>query len=380
MESISKGLEDVNIKWTRLTTIDGEKGILRYSGYRIEDIINSGAMAEEIQYLFLYGELPNRSQLESFRKKVEEGYNVPDYVLGAITNLPRTSDVVALQMNAVAALAAAEPFKWDKATNRDYAARLIGQMASITASGIRHVLGKSPIKLKSSDSLARSFLEAVFDKKPSEKEVSALNSALILYLDHEVPASTTAGLVVVSTLSDMYSGVTGALAALKGPLHGGAAEAAAMQFKEIGSPENVENWFKENIDAGKKRLMGFGHRVYKTYDPRAKIFKSIAEGLGLTGEAKKLYDIAVKLESIGISKFGAKGIYPNTDFYSGIVYMALGFPLQNNIYTSLFALSRVTGWTAHFIEYVEEQHRLIRPRAVYVGPSERKFVPLNERK
>ncbi len=380
MESISKGLEDVNIKWTKLTTIDGEKGILRYSGYQIEDIINAGALAEEIQYLFLNGELPNRSQLDLFREKIEAGYDVPDYVLNAITNLPRSSDVVALQMNAIAALAATEPFKWDKATNRDYAAKLIGQMASITATGIRHVLGKEPVKLKSSDSLARSFLSAVFDSEPSERAVAALNTALILYLDHEVPASTTAGLVVVSTMADMYSGVAGALAALKGPLHGGAAEAAAMQFKEIGSPDMVESWFKENIDSGKKRLMGFGHRVYKTYDPRAKIFKSIAENIGLTGEAKNLYEIATKLEKLGVNKFGPRGIYPNTDFYSGIVYMALGFPLQNNIYTALFALSRVTGWTAHFIEYVEEQHRLIRPRAVYVGPQERKYIPLQERK
>jgi citrate synthase len=379
MESISRGLEDVNIKWTRLTTIDGEKGILWYAGYRIEDIINAKAKAEEIQYLFLYGNLPNRSQLDDFEKKVQEGYKIPDYSIKAITALPRTSDAVALQMNAMATFAATEKFSWNKATDRDTATRIIGQMASVTAVAIRHAMGKEPKLLEPSSSLAESFLKAVFDRSPSEKEVEAMNDALILYLDHEVPASTTAGLVVVSTLSDMYSGIVGALAALKGPLHGGAAEAAAMQFQEIGDPSKVDSWFQENIKSGKKRLMGFGHRVYKTYDPRAKIFKRLAQELNLKGAPKTLYEIAERLEELGIKELGAKGIYPNTDFYSGIVYMGLGFPLQNNIYTALFALSRVTGWMAHFIEYVEEQHRLIRPRAVYVGPSERPFVPLDKR-
>ena len=379
METISKGLEDVNIKWTRLTTIDGEKGILWYMGYRIEDIINAKAQAEEIQYMFLYGELPKKSQLDEFKKKVEEGYKIPDYAIKAITNLPRSSDVVALQMNAMASFAATEKFNWNKQTDREYASKIIGQMASVTAVAIRHVLGKPPKLLEPSGSLAESFLRAVFDKEPSEKEVEAMNDALILYLDHEVPASTTAGLVVVSTLADIYSGIVGALAALKGPLHGGAAEAAALQFLEIGDPNKVEPWFEENIKTGKKRLMGFGHRVYKTYDPRAKIFKKLAEDLNPSGQAKTMFEIAKKLETLGINELGKKGIYPNTDFYSGIVYMSLGFPLQNNIYTALFALSRVTGWMAHFLEYVEEQHRLIRPRAVYVGPSERPFIPIDKR-
>ena len=379
MESISKGLEDVNIKWTRLTTIDGQKGILWYMGYRIEDIINAKASAEEIQYMFLYGQLPTKSQLEEFKKKVQEGYNIPDYAIRSVTNLPRSADSVALQMNAMASFAATEKFTWNKQTDREYASRIIGQMASVTSVVIRHVLGKEPKPLEPSDSLAKSFLKAVFDREPTEKEVEAMNDALILYLDHEVPASTTAGLVVVSTLADIYSGIVGALAALKGPLHGGAAEAAAMQFLEIGDSSKVESWFAENIKSSKKRLMGFGHRVYKTYDPRAKIFKRLAQELNPKGQAKTLFEIAEKLETLGINEFGGKGIYPNTDFYSGIVYMSLGFPLQNNIYTALFALSRVTGWMAHFLEYVEEQHRLIRPRAVYVGPSERQFVPIDKR-
>ncbi len=381
-EEISKGLEDVNIKWTRLTTIDGEKGILKYGGYSIEDIVNNNAQVEEIQYLFLYGNLPTLEQLKNFKKKIEEGYNIPDFVIDIIRKLPRESDAVAMQMTAFASLAAKETnFKWNKETNRDVAAVQIGRMVAITANIYRHIMGMDPVKVKPYPTLAETFLRATFGRDVTKDEIDAMNTALILYTDHEVPASTTAGLVAVSTLSDIYSGVASALAALKGPLHGGAAEAAIAQFAEIGSAEKVETWFNENILTGKRRLMGFGHRVYKTYDPRAKIFKRIAEKLVVRNEeAKKYYQIATKLEELGIKNYGIKGIYPNTDYYSGIVYMAIGIPLRNNIYTALFALSRITGWQAHFIEYVEEQHRLIRPRAVYRGPADRKFVRIEGRK
>lgn len=380
-EEVSKGLEDVIIKWTRLTTIDGEKGILRYGGYSIEDVVKSGAQVEEIQYLFLYGKLPNAEELKKFRENIEKGYKLPDYTIDLIRKLPQESDTVAMQMTAFAAMAAAETkFKWNKDTNREIAALSIGRMAAITANIYRHIMGMKPKLPEPSESFAQSFLTATFDKKPKKEDVEAMNAALMLYTDHEVPASTTGGLVAVSTLSDIYSGVTAALAALKGPLHGGAAEAAIAQFAEIGSEDNVEKWFNENIVAGKKRLMGFGHRVYRTYDPRAKIFKAIGEDLSKNNaEASNMYKIATKLDSLGIKNFGAKGIYPNTDFYSGIVYMAMGFPLRNNLYTGLFALSRITGWQAHFIEYVEEQPRLIRPRAIYKGIESREFVPLKDR-
>lgn len=380
-EEVSKGLEDVIIKWTRLTTIDGEKGILRYGGYSIEDVVKSGAQVEEIQYLFLYGKLPNTEELKRFRENIEKGYNLPGYTIDLIKKLPRESDTVAMQMTAFAAMAAAETkFKWNKETNREIAAVSIGRMSAITANIYRHIMGQDPKLPEPSDSFAQSFLTATFGKKPKKEDVEAMNAALILYTDHEVPASTTAGLVAVSTLSDVYSGVTAALAALKGPLHGGAAEAAIAQFAEIGSEDKAEKWFNDNILKGNKRLMGFGHRVYRTYDPRAKIFKTIGENLSKNNaEARNLYKIATKLDDMGIKQFGSKGIYPNTDFYSGIVYMSMGFPLRNNLYTGLFALSRITGWQAHFMEYVEEQHRLIRPRAIYKGIETRPFVSLKDR-
>lgn len=374
----SRGLENVIIKYTALTFIDGNKGILKYRGFPIEEIVNKGTY-EELIYLFLYGKLPNRDELNHVKDIINKNYEVSKEVLDAIYMMPKDADPIALLELSTAVLAGLEKdFKWNKATDKEKAIEILPKMATIVANVFRHKEGKSPKIPSPSDSYARSFLEACFDRKVTDEEASVMDKALILYADHEVPASTTAGLVVVSTLSDIYSGVVGALAALKGPLHGGAAEAAFRQYLEIGSPDKVEEWFNEKIIKGKNRLMGFGHRVYKVYDPRAKIFKSMAEQLVQKNpEARKYLEVAEKVEDLGIKQFGAKGIYPNTDFYSGIVYYALGFPLY--MYTALFALSRTLGWLAHFIEYVDEQHRLIRPRAVYIGPESATWVPIDQR-
>ncbi|MEM3951547.1 citrate synthase, partial [Saccharolobus sp.] len=255
---------------------------------------------------------------------------------------------------------------------------IIAKMATLVSNVYRRKEGNKPRIPEPSDSFAKSFLLASLAREPTAEEINAMDKALILYTDHEVPASTTAALVAASTLSDMYSSLTAALAALKGPLHGGAAEEAFKQFVEIGDPNRVEMWFNDKIINQKNRLMGFGHRVYKTYDPRAKIFKKLASTLiERNSEAKKYFEIAQKLEELGIKQFSSKEIYPNTDFYSGIVFYALGFPVY--MFTALFALSRTLGWLAHIIEYVEEQHRLIRPRALYVGPEHQEYVPIDKR-
>jgi len=378
-EVVSSGLEDVYIEWTRLTHVDGDRGELTYSGYAVEDILGKGALAEEVMYLFLHGELPSAGELRRFRGYIEEGYEIPDQVVATIGLAPRSASVVALQMQGMSALSAFSP-GGQRYDDPDSAARLIGQMVAITSVSLRHVMGKKSRLPLPSDSVSRSFLGAVFDVEPEEKKVDALNAALILYMDHEVPASTTAGLVAVSTLADLYSGVVAALAALKGPMHGGAVEEVIKQFRDIGDPSRVDEWFAENVLNKKKKLMGFGHRVYKTYDPRAKAFKALASSLDLSGGSAALFDVAKALEEVGIYALGQKGIYPNADYYSGLVYMGIGFPPSNDAYTGLFAMSRVTGWIAHFLEYVEEQHRLIRPRAVYVGPDRREFPPLFERR
>ncbi|ARM74801.1 citrate synthase [Acidianus manzaensis] len=376
MSEISRGLENVFIKATSLTYIDGEEGILRYRGYNIEDLV-SNCDYEEIIYLMLYGELPTQSQLKKVKEKINESYELPPQVIKILEELPHEADAIAMMETGFSALASYYDYSWKKEENKERALEIIAKSNSIVANVYRIKEGLRPKVPEPSDSYAKSFLTAAFSREPSEKEVKAMNAALILYTDHEVPASTTAALVTSSTLSDMYSCIVAALAALKGPLHGGAAEAAFKQFMEIKDPSNVDKWFNENIIQGNKRLMGFGHRVYKTYDPRARIFKKYAEEIAKTDDARRYLEIAKKLEEKGIEHFGGKRIYPNTDFYSGIVFYSLGFPVY--MFTSLFALSRVLGWLAHIIEYVEEQHRLIRPRALYVGPIKRDFIPLENR-
>ncbi|AWR96322.1 citrate synthase [Acidianus sulfidivorans JP7] len=376
MSEISRGLENVFIKATSLTFIDGEEGILRYRGYNIEDLV-SNCSYEEIIYLMLYGELPTYDELNKVKEKINENYNLPPQVIRILEELPHDADAIAMMETGFSALASYYNYPWKKGENKERALEIISKASSIVANVYRIKEGLKPEIPEPSESYAKSFLKATFSREPSEKEVEAMNAALILYTDHEVPASTTAALVTSSTLSDMYSCIVAALAALKGPLHGGAAEAAFNQFVEIGDVSNVETWFKENILKSNKRLMGFGHRVYKTYDPRARIFKKYAKELAKTDEARRYLEIAERLEDLGIEHFGGKKIYPNTDFYSGIVFYSLGFPVY--MFTSLFALSRVLGWLAHIIEYVEEQHRLIRPRALYVGPIKRDFIPISSR-
>ncbi|MEM0294448.1 MAG: citrate synthase [Saccharolobus sp.] len=377
MSVVSKGLENVIIKTTSLTFIDGEKGILRYRGYDINDLVKFGSYEETI-YLMLYGKLPNSNELNKLKEKLNEEYEVPQEVIDTLYLMPRDADAIGLLEVGTSALASIDKgFKW-KENDKEKAISIIAKMSTLVANVFRRKEGNKPRIPEPSDSYAKSFLSASFAKEPSKDEIYAMDKSLILYADHEVPASTTAALVACSTLSDMYSSLTAALAALKGPLHGGAAEEAFKQYVEIGDPNNVEKWFDEKIINQKNRLMGFGHRVYKTYDPRAKIFKNLALTLiDKNPEAKKYFEIAQKLEELGIKHFSSKQIYPNTDYYSGIVFYALGFPIY--MFTALFALSRTLGWLAHIIEYVEEQHRLIRPRALYIGPEYKQYVPLSQR-
>ncbi len=379
-DRLSPGLERIYITPTKLTYIDGEMGELRYMGYRIQDIISAGARAEEVQYAFLNGSLPNREELRRFAELIESGYDLPGYVVDAITSLPRSSDAVAMQSVAVASLAALSELTWSHEKKRDLFAVMLGQMSAITAVSLRHAMGKKPRLPSPGATYAESFLAALSGDRPSEMRAKAMNDSLILYMDHEVPASTTAGLVTASTLADPYSSVLSALSALRGPLHGGATEGVMSQLMEIGDPSAVERWFRENVLSGKRKLMGFGHRVYKSYDPRALAFKSMALELASGHDTAKLLSTALALEEVGIKSLGEKRLYPNADFYSPIVYACIGIPYSRGSYTAMFALSRLAGWLAHFDEYLSFGGRIMRPRALYVGPDKRPFPPLDERR
>ncbi|MEM3852025.1 MAG: citrate synthase [Methanomassiliicoccales archaeon] len=374
---VSSGLEDVYIKNTALTFIDGEKGILRYRGYDVNELVEHSTF-DEVAYLMLLGELPKREELKSFSSRIQHGYRLPQFVTSIISSLPRDADPLSVYMTALSALSSLERnYTYSKENDVEKSAVILGNAGAITAATFRHMNGQEPVEYSGADNFASAFLQAAFGRKMGQDAVSLMDKALILYIDHEVPASTTAALVACSTLSDMYSSVAAAVAALKGPLHGGAAEAAFRQFQEIGDVGNVEQWFKKNIVEGKRKLMGFGHRVYRTYDPRMLIFKRLAARAINSQEQRKLFDIAQKLEELGVRQFSEKHVYPNTDFYSGIAFSAIGFPV--NMFTALFALSRTAGWLAHISEYNETEPRLIRPRAIYNGPGPRKLVPLSGR-
>ncbi len=370
MSEISPGLENVYIKYTALTYIDGEKGIMRYRGYDINELAEKSTF-EKVSYLMLFGELPDSKELINFNDSINRNLRLDGYLKTILKNMPENADALGLLQTLLSAKASSEiNYKYSADNDSKKVPEILGNVLSMVANICRIKTGRDIIDPEPLNDYSSTFLHACFDSFTKD-QADAMNSALILYMDHEIPASTTAALVTASTLSDMYSSLASAVTALRGPLHGGAAEGAYRQFQEIGSPGNVEKWFNENIVNGKKRLVGFGHRVYRTYDPRLKTFKKYAEMLSVTPEQKNILEIAKKLEMLGVEKFGKKGIYTNTDFYSGIVFNALGFPVD--MFTTLFGLSRVTGILAHIMEYVETQERLIRPRAIYNGKDYREY-------
>ena len=370
MEEISPGLENVYIKYTELTYIDGNKGIMRYRGYDINDLAEKSSF-EAVSYLMLFGKFPDTKELTKFRDKINSNLVLADYLKHILLAMPERSDALGMLQTLLSAKASEElNYKYTKENDREKIPEILGQVLSMVANIYRIKEGDNIIDPDPYETYAETFLRACFGSA-NKNQIKAMDSALILYMDHEIPASTTAALVTASTLSDMYSALASAVTALRGPLHGGAAEGAYRQFLEIGSPENVDKWFNDNIINGKRRLVGFGHRVYRTYDPRLKTFKKYADMLATTDELKNILATAKKLEDTGVNAFGARGIYTNTDFYSGIVFKAIGFPVD--MFTTLFGLSRVSGILAHITEYVETQERLIRPRAIYRGQGERKL-------
>ncbi len=235
------------------------------------------------------------------------------------------------------------------------------------------------LKPKEDLSLAGNLLYLVNGREYDERDVRGLDMSLILYAEHGMNASTFASVVVASTGSDYYSSIVAGLGALRGPLHGYANTAALEQFMEIGDPSNVEKWFKENIESRKRRLIGFGHRLYRIHDPRAKHYRRWLEENShrFEQDVRKIYDIAMKLYEIAMSSFLAdKKIYPNCDYWSALLYHALNLPKE--VYTPIFAMSRISGWTAHIIEY-RENNVLIRPKAYYIGEVDKKYIPIEKR-
>jgi citrate synthase len=370
-----------------ITYIDGDAGILRYRGYPIEQLAEQSTYIE-VAYLLLHGELPNAEQAaawekeityhtfihENVRKRFLEGFNYDAHPMGMLV-----SAIAALSTYYKEAKDLEDPEVLQKQI-----VRLIAKMPTLAAAAHRFSVGQPFVYPDNSLTYPQNFLSMMWKVaepryEPDPILSKALDVLFILHADHEQNCGTTAMRVAGSSHADPYSSAAAATAALYGPLHGGANEAVIKMLTRIGSMDNVPA-FVEEVKSQKKTLLdGFGHRVYKTYDPRATIVKNLADQVFSVTGKNPLLDIALKLEEVALSDeyFISRKLYPNVDFYSGLIYQAMGFPTE--MFTVLFAIPRTAGWLSHYQEQLAQGAKIARPRQLYVGAGERKFVPMSER-
>jgi len=377
---INKGLENVCMDKSTICFIDGFHSKLYYRGYSIEDLARNSTY-EEVVYLILHDKLPTKRELSDFSGWMREERDIPGQVVELLRKIPKDIEPMEILRTAVSYLGNLDPGRYDMSRDGMYrkTIRLISKMPSIVAYWHRIKNGLDLVEPDPRLSHAENFLYMLHGKRQEELLNRAMDVSMILYAEHEMNASAFTAVVIASTLSDYYSAIVGAIGALRGPLHGYANVEAMRQFDEIGSPENVDSWYRENILTGKKRVMGAGHRVYKSYDPRAKIFreyaKIFAEKYG--GKVKNYYDIAYRLETLVMAQLcEPKNICTNCDFWAGICYYAMGIPID--LYCAVFAAARTVGWSAHIIEYTAD-NRILRPRLYYDGEVDKEFVPIDRR-
>src|SRR3989454_2377079 len=371
--SLIRGLEGVVAAETRLCDLDGKNGRLAYGGYDIEDLARQ-ATFEEVAYLLWHGELPGKPQLDRFVSELISARSIPRELIEAFRLMPRSTDPMRALQAAVAILGMHDPDTTDNShdANRRKAARVASQLAIAICAHHRVRGGQEPVTPAADLGHAANFLYMLTGVRPSATAAKAFDASLTLYAEHEMNASTFTTRVITSTQSDMHSAVAGGVGALKGPLHGGAGEAVMHTLLEIGEVANVDRFADEALRT-KRRLMGFGHRVYRAGDPRAAILKGMAEEACRQSGQFKWYEMAVKLnERVN----AAKKLIPNVDFYSAPLFYSLGIPVEQ--FTPVIAMARIAGWTANIIEQ-HADNRLIRPRGDYVGPARRDYVPLKNR-
>ena len=377
-QEIHKGLEGIYFTESKICKVDGQGGKLYYRGYPIEALALKSSF-EEVCYLLLYGKLPNKPELNNFISGMKGERSLPKEVINLIKETSGRAHAMDIARTAISILPAYDKNAYDASeeANMGKAVKLISKLASIVAAIGSSYRGRYTAP-DNSLSHAENFLYMLTGKKPDKEKARLLDTMLILHAEHSSNASTFSSLVTGSTLADLYASVTAGMATLKGPLHGGADEAALKMMKEIGEPENTERYINEALN-GKARIMGFGHRVYKTYDPRAKIIKAELELLqnDASKEVSNLTRIALTAEQLMVEKLGkTKGIWPNIDFFAGPVYTWIG--IAPELFTPLFAASRVPGWCAHMIEYWRS-NRLLRPLERYTGQVDLEYVEIEDR-
>ena len=367
------GLEGIVAAESRLSDVNGDKGELIYCGYDIHDLAEHSTF-EEVIYLLWNGELPTRAALEELSQSLRDETSLPPEIQDLIGTIANKAIPMDMLRTVVSALSHYDPDGADMSAeaNARKAIRLTAKFPTIVTTFQRMRNGLKPVEPRKDLSIAANFLFTLRGEEPDEIATRTMDLAFILHADHELNASTFAARVTAATLSDMYSAIVSAIGTLKGPLHGGANEGVIKNLLEIGSVDNVEAWTKQAL-AEKRKIMGFGHRVYHTEDPRATHLREMSRQLGdRTGE-RKWYDMSVKMEEVMMRE---KHLNPNVDFYSASTYYALGIP--TDLFTPIFACSRISGWTAHVLEQYKN-NRLIRPRAEYIGPRGLKYVSIEER-
>ncbi|MCM8749889.1 citrate synthase [Thermomicrobiaceae bacterium CFH 74404] len=369
---VARGLEGVIAGTTQLSSIID--GTLTYHGIDIDELAEH-ALYEEVIFLFYHGRLPTRGELAEFQDQLAASRALPDGVLRLLQDAPSAAVPMDLLRTAVSALAFTEerPNATDRESSVAKGIRLVAQVPTIVATIGRLRRGLPPvIPPMEEHSTARSFLMVLHDREPDDLEVTAMNRVLVLHADHEFNASTFAARVTAATLADMHAAITAAIAALKGPLHGGANAAVMQMLEEIGAPDRVEPYILEKLGRH-ERIMGFGHRVYKGEDPRAKWLRDLSRQLGERAGDLRWYELSTLIAEVMQRE---KGLHPNVDFYAASVYHYLG--IDKELMTPVFAASRISGWTAHVLEQ-QADNRLIRPRAEYTGPVDQHYVPLDQR-
>lgn len=370
--SATKGLEGIVAAESKISSIIDDT--LTYVGYGIDDLTNN-ATFEEVVFLLWNTRLPNAEELANLKAELAKNMDIPAAITDLFKSMPlNTVHPMAALRTAVSMLGTfdEEADVMDAEANYRKAIRLQAKIGTVVTTFARVRQGKEPIAPKPELGYAANFLYMLKGEEPAAIEIEAFDKALVLHADHELNASTFTARVCVATLSDVYSGVTAAIGALKGPLHGGANEQVMKMLTEIGSLDNVEAWVQNKLD-NKEKIMGFGHRVYRGGDPRAPHLRVMSEKLTkLTGKPE-LYDMSVKIHDMIVEQ---KKLPANVDFFSASVYDSLG--IEHDLFTPIFAVSRTSGWVAHILEQYAN-NRLIRPRAEYVGPDMQKYVPINER-
>jgi len=374
---VSKGLENVVVAETKISFIDGEKGRLLYRGYNINDLAKYSSF-EEASYLLLFGKLPTKEELFTFKKQLAERREIPKDLQDIMSIFCTSLLPIDSLRSAVSIMKCFDPAGNDvsREANIKRGIDLIAKLPLIVAYSYRISRGLKIIRPRKDLDHAENLLYMLQGKESDNLDVKIVDLDMVLHAEHSLNASTFSARVTISTLSDMYAAITSAIGTLKGPLHGGAVSTVVKMLEEIRDEKNVENYVK-GVLANKKRIMGFGHRVYKIHDPRAIILKETARKVGERKGNLKFYNMLVKLEKV-MEKQGLykKGVYPNVDLYTGTTYNNIGIPVE--LFDTMFALGRISGWVAHVLEQLDD-NKLIRPLAKYTGPMNLKFVPLEKR-